>query len=141
MMSCTGKPGCKGKIILDGKCCRHVIQQCSVCFENVKSTNTVGTKRLTCGHSYHSDCILEWFVTSDECPVCREKQLDDPIIIFKLKVEDELRKKYKDAIQSLEDQVSRYEEDIPDLVPYNQDNIFQMMMMIPSPPREYIVVD
>jgi len=128
MAMCSGKEGCMGKIIRDGKCCRHLIQQCPICFENVKSTNTIGTKRLTCGHSYHSDCILEWFVTSDECPVCREKQLDDPIIIFKLKVEDELRKKYKDAIQSLEDQVSRYEEeDLPNLIPFHVDDIARYM--------------
>ena len=125
---CTGKDGgCKGKIIRDGKCCRHLVQECSICFENVKSTNTVGTKRLTCGHSYHRDCILEWFITSDECPVCREKQPDDPFIIFKLKVEDELRKKYKDAIESLEDQV--YEATIT------------YTGRIPSPSREYFVVN
>ena len=106
MGECNGKKDCKGKIILDGKCCRHLSQQCSICLENVKSTNTFNTKRLTCGHSYHVDCILTWFVTSDECPVCRTRQFDDPIIRFKLKVEDELRQKYRDAIESLEQEIS-----------------------------------
>jgi len=64
--------------------------------------------------------------------VCREKQLDDPIIIFKLKVEDELRKKYKDAIQSLEDQVNML---MPDLVPINE-----YLTGIPLPPSEYLIV-
>ena len=140
-MACSGREGCKGKIIRDGQCCRHLVQQCPICFENVKSTNTVGTKRLTCGHSYHSTCILEWFVTSDECPVCREKQVDDPIIKFKLKVEDELRKKYRDAIQSLEEQVNMYEAELmmPDLVPINEYHL--LLAEIPSPPREYLMVD
>ena len=103
-MSCTGKEGCKGKVILDGKCCRHLTQKCSICFEDVKSTNTCNTKRLTCGHSYHTDCILNWFVTSNECPVCRVKQ-DDPILSFKERVEDNLREKYRDAIESLQSEV------------------------------------
>jgi hypothetical protein len=103
--TCSGKEGCKGKVILDGLCCRHLTQQCSICFDNVKSTNTASTKRLTCGHSYHVDCILNWFVTSNECPVCRSPQENDNIITFKNKVEEILREKYRDAIQSLENQV------------------------------------
>ena len=103
--TCTGKEGCKGKIILDGMCCRHLNQTCSICLENVKSTNTIGTKRLTCGHSYHVDCILNWFVTSNECPVCRVKQVDDSVILFKEKVEEVLREKYRDAIESLQQEV------------------------------------
>jgi hypothetical protein len=102
---CTGKEGCKGKVILDGKCCRHLVQQCSICLENVGSTNTVGTKRLTCGHAYHTDCILNWFVTSNECPVCRAPQENDQLIKFKKTIEENLRNVYRDAIQSLEDQV------------------------------------
>ena len=105
MASCSGKTGCKGKIILDGMCCRHVKQQCSICLENVGSTNTVSTKRLTCGHSYHVDCILNWFITSNECPVCRVKQVDDSLVLFKEKVENELREKYRDAIESLQNEV------------------------------------
>ena len=103
--TCTGKTGCKGKIILDGMCCRHVKQQCSICLENVGSTNTVSTKRLTCGHSYHVDCILNWFITSNECPVCRVKQEEDSLVLFKEKVENELREKYRDAIESLQNEV------------------------------------
>ena len=106
MTTCTGKEGCKGKIILDGMCCRHVKQQCSICLENVGSTNTISTKRLSCGHSYHVDCILNWFVTSNECPVCRVKQVDDPVILFKEKVENELREKYRDAIQSMQQEIT-----------------------------------
>ena len=106
MAMCTGKEGCKGKIILDGMCCRHLNQTCSICLENVKSTNTIGTKRLTCGHSYHVDCILNWFVTSNECPVCRVKQTDDPMVLFKEKVENELREKYRDAIQSMQQEIT-----------------------------------
>jgi len=42
--------------------------------------------------------------------VCRCKQTEDPIILFKEKVEDGMRVKYKDAIDSLEDEVKRLTE-------------------------------
>jgi Ring finger domain len=104
-MSCTWVGGCKNKVLRDELCCRHLKQKCSVCLEEVGSTNTVNTKRLSCGHSYHLNCILTWFITSDECPVCRCEQKDDAFVVFKHKVQDELRAKYKDAMESMEREV------------------------------------
>ena len=101
---------CGQKVLMDGLCCRHLKQQCLICLEPVGSTNTSTTKRLICNHAFHSGCIMEWFVTSDECPVCRAKQTEDPIVQFKEKVEDGMRAKYKDAIDSLEDEVKRLTE-------------------------------
>jgi hypothetical protein len=48
---------------------------------------------------------MTWFETNDECPVCRTEQDNDPLIIFKHHVEDNIRAKYRDAIKSLEHQV------------------------------------
>ena len=42
--------------------------------------------------------------------MCRCKQPEDPIIVFKEKVEDGMRAKYKDAIMSLEEEVKRLTE-------------------------------
>jgi hypothetical protein len=89
---------------MDGLCVRHVKQSCSVCLEPVSSTNTINSKRLTCGHAFHVPCIMEWFVESDECPACRAKQADDPLLKYKDKVENILRAKFKDAIESLENE-------------------------------------
>ena len=97
----TGKQ-CTNNILLDGFCSRHLKQKCSICMEDVRSTNSAHTKRLACGHSFHFNCIIKWFVTSDECPTCRTKQPNDPIIQFKDQIENELRQKYMDAIRSLE---------------------------------------
>ena len=105
MEVCKWEKGCKNKIFRDDLCCRHLKQQCSVCLEDVGSINTANTKRLSCGHSYHINCILNWFVTSNECPVCRSNQDNDLLINFKDKVEDNMRAKYKDAIKSLEDEL------------------------------------
>ena len=105
MCSTCGKP-----VLMDGFCCRHLKQTCRICFEEVGSTNTISSKRLSCGHSFHPDCIMNWFVTSDECPVCRAKQEGDAILQFREKVEDSMRVKYKDAIDSLETEVQNLKE-------------------------------
>ena len=93
---------CNNNVLMDGLCVRHLKQKCSICFENVKSLNSLSTKRLTCGHSFHLNCILGWYVHSDECPVCRRKQNRDPLITYRDNVEEKMRKKYKDAIRTLE---------------------------------------
>lgn len=66
--------------------------------ENTKRND----KKLTCGHIFHSKCIIKWFETSIECPSCRMECDDDPVVIFRKNVEENLRLKYKDAIKSLE---------------------------------------
>ena len=104
-MSCEWK-NCKNNILMDNYCSKHLKQTCSICFEKVPSTNSAQTKRLRCGHAYHFKCIINWFVNSDQCPVCRQPQVKDELILFKNKVEDEIRKKYTDAIDTYEYELS-----------------------------------
>ena len=106
-MTCCSHSGCKNVILMDSFCNRHLKQKCSICFEQVRSANSPNTKRLHCGHSFHLDCILEWFVQSDECPVCRQVQKNDKLLKFKQKVQHELREKYKDAIRTYENELRR----------------------------------
>ena len=56
---------------------------------------------------FHQKCIMTWFETSIECPQCRMEQDDDPIIVFRKHVEENMREKYRDAIRSLEAEVLR----------------------------------
>ncbi len=49
---------------------------------------------------------MTWFVESDICPVCREKQ-DDEILEFKEKVEQKMRELYKDALDSNDREIFR----------------------------------
>ncbi|OIR57775.1 MAG: RING finger protein [Amphiamblys sp. WSBS2006] len=46
--------------------------ECPICFETIQAGTPQIT--LTCEHTYHPDCILEWFVKMDTCPLCRIKQ-------------------------------------------------------------------
>lgn len=101
MSTCKWKE-CKNVILRDDYCTRHLKQQCSICFESVPSTNSASHKRLKCGHAFHLDCIIQWYVESDVCPVCRQKQIHDPLIQYKNKIENNIRKIYRDAIISLQ---------------------------------------
>ena len=86
-------------------CSKHrnkKIETCPVCFENINKNSKI----LSCGHMFHMDCILKWFVQSETCPVCRVEEKRDYYIKFKKLVEENMRERYKDAIESLEQEVS-----------------------------------
>jgi len=88
----------------DGYCLKHSKEQCPICFEIVSNADK---KRLTCKHTFHLGCISTWYVQADSCPVCRTEQPDDEYIKFKTQVEDNMRDKYKDALDSMDDEVRR----------------------------------
>ena len=91
---------CKLNAKDDQKCCkRHTHHTCPVCFEIV---GTADKKTLMCKHTFHMNCILTWFVEGDTCPVCRVSQQDTELIIFREQIQESMRQKYKDAIDSLE---------------------------------------
>jgi hypothetical protein len=89
----------------DGKCLVHLSHTCAVCLEEVRRGGTA--KKLKCKHTFHNRCIMTWFETSIECPTCRMEQDDDPIVVFRKNVEENIREKYRDAIKSLEMEVAR----------------------------------
>ena len=89
---------CKRAAVEDGKCLVHLSHTCAICLEATKRSD----KRLKCKHVFHNKCIMTWFETSIECPICRMEQDDDPIIVFRKNVEENMREKYRDAIRSLE---------------------------------------
>lgn len=49
------------------------IETCSICYEDL----TEKTHTLSCGHSYHCGCIINWFRNShNNCPLCNDTKLD-----------------------------------------------------------------
>lgn len=94
---------CKHKSKTNGFCTLHNKDECPVCFEIVFRNK----KTLNCSHVFHEECITQWYVTADTCPVCRVAQGKDMFIRFRNMVEDNMRDKYKDAIDSLEGEIFR----------------------------------
>lgn len=95
---------CRRKAVEDGKCSAHLSRTCAVCLEELKTSES---RKLKCKHAFHTRCIMRHFEESIECPLCRMEQDDDPIVIFKKTIEENMRLKYRDAIRSLEAEVVR----------------------------------
>lgn len=93
---------CKLKSKTDGLCSRHANSNCPICFESLGKDKHV----LTCGHTFHKKCMMSWYIESDVCPICREKQ-EDEILQFKESVEDKMRAVYKDALDSNDREITR----------------------------------
>jgi len=84
--------------VSDGTCHMHTQHTCTICLELTNKSD----RKLKCKHVFHNKCIIKWYEESIECPTCRMEQDDDPIVIFRKNVEENMRLKYKDAIHSLE---------------------------------------
>nr|XP_009776821.1 PREDICTED: putative RING-H2 finger protein ATL50 [Nicotiana sylvestris]XP_016439638.1 PREDICTED: putative RING-H2 finger protein ATL50 [Nicotiana tabacum] len=42
---------------------------CAICQAEYEEEETMGT--LQCGHEYHMDCIKQWILRKQDCPMCR----------------------------------------------------------------------
>lgn len=42
--------------------------ECIICLDSMKINDTVIV--LGCGHSYHKECLIEWFKKKKICPLC-----------------------------------------------------------------------
>ena len=67
------------------------IETCSICYENLNEN----THTLSCGHSYHCGCIINWFRNShNNCPLCNDTKLDVNSLKWgvKIKTIEEIKK-------------------------------------------------
>ena len=85
--------------------CRwHVIETCPICFDDIQPKQLFST---LCKHTFHKQCITTWYESSDDCPICRREQTEDPLIVFKNNVKKNMEEIYMEAIHSLERDVER----------------------------------
>ena len=49
-----------------------IIEQCSICYYNIKKNSQKKTLSCTGNHSFHQKCIWKWIVHNNSCPLCRE---------------------------------------------------------------------
>eukprot|EP00397_Hematodinium_sp_SG-2012_P061061 GEMP01080324.1.p1 GENE.GEMP01080324.1~~GEMP01080324.1.p1 ORF type:complete len:110 (+),score=19.88 GEMP01080324.1:245-574(+) len=45
---------------------------CSICIESYQSTAPVVVSILECGHVFHFDCVVKWFIENPRCPLCQK---------------------------------------------------------------------
>lgn len=51
-------------------------KKCSICLESyVPNDEICWSNNPNCYHAYHLDCLIDWLMRSDECPLCREQYL------------------------------------------------------------------
>lgn len=43
--------------------------QCLICLESLNSNKT---ETFPCNHTFHRNCLEEWFKTERTCPLCRK---------------------------------------------------------------------
>jgi len=48
------------------------MMSCPICFEEI--SKKTGQTILSCSHTFHIKCILEWLIKNPSCPCCRETQ-------------------------------------------------------------------
>merc|ERR1712129_32944 len=53
----------------------HVVAgvECSICLQESASEGGEASRwrRLGCGHSFHEQCLIEWWRRARQCPLCR----------------------------------------------------------------------
>lgn len=86
-------------------CHIHQPKECPICIDSIHKEDL---KILKCSHTFHNDCIAKWFVESSVCPVCRDDMSHEPLIQFKFQVENKMRNIYRDAIESLEEEIETW---------------------------------
>jgi len=98
MNKCTGLTLSGSKCKRSENCQWHKPKDnCAICFEQVATRYPTN-----CMHIFHEQCITQWYLHSDVCPVCRATQDADKFVVFKKALDDIVGERYADAIRTLE---------------------------------------
>jgi len=47
------------------------------CHDYAKGDDVTWSKNEQCCHAFHTDCIMEWLMNHDDCPLCRNNYLGE----------------------------------------------------------------
>ena len=51
-------------------------KECPICLETYKENDEIcWSHNEQCCHAYHSDCMVNWLMEHDDCPLCRNDYL------------------------------------------------------------------
>ena len=72
----------RGHITLEGEDLKLVLEgledenpQCCICMDGCvvsEDENSSGVQQTECGHWFHRDCLADWKLRKDTCPMCRK---------------------------------------------------------------------
>ena len=48
---------------------KYSTNECAICLDPINAKILT----ISCGHTYHTACLLNWFEYNMTCPVCRQK--------------------------------------------------------------------
>ena len=52
-------------------------KSCPICCDDyAKGDYIAWSKNEQCCHAFHTDCIMQWLMNHDDCPMCRNNYLD-----------------------------------------------------------------
>ncbi len=52
-------------------------KECPICLEAYKGNEELcWSKNKKCKHAFHLDCMIEWLMVHDDCPLCRSNYLE-----------------------------------------------------------------
>ena len=57
------------------------INNCIICMQDFQEGDDVTPLRCDMRHTFHSECITDWFKTKNDCPVCRTQISPDDMLI------------------------------------------------------------
>lgn len=53
-------------------------KSCPICLEEYKANDEIAwSKNHDCAHAFHLDCILDWLMDNEDCPLCRAHYLSE----------------------------------------------------------------
>ena len=57
------------------------VQSCPICFELFKEKDVICCSKINseCKHLYHEQCMVQWLLKHDDCPMCRNKMFSDTV--------------------------------------------------------------
>ncbi|MBA0668897.1 hypothetical protein Goklo_001772 [Gossypium klotzschianum] len=64
------------RLVSDMPAVNHATGSCSICMESLSESEGGGSRQVSCGHVYHHDCITDWLLNGNSCPLCRHEISD-----------------------------------------------------------------
>ena len=73
---------CRIYSIHDATCC-NTDDKCAICYESFESSESSESSQdqqyiiPECGHRFHTNCLMTWYRTHRQCPLCRDTGIHD----------------------------------------------------------------